>query len=140
MKKSRVFSVVMLVLFSFVMVVPTFAKTNQYSFTMEKRAVNGSDLGKYYTLSKGSAKISGSQWQSKKLPNAKGPNLVYYELRNKTTGNSFGTVTSRPNANGSSNKVSGTFKGLGGGNKYYLFVYKIEIDGRHLKGSGKVYN
>ncbi|MEB2270548.1 hypothetical protein LAV33_09705 [Bacillus safensis] len=140
MKKSSVFSVVMLVLFSFAMVVPTFAKTNYYDFTMEYRAVNGADKKRFYELNKGPAKISGEQWELSKLPNANGPNTVYYELRNKSTGKDYGTVTSRPRADGKVNKVSGKYTGIGGGNKYYLFIYKIERDGRTIKGKGKVSN
>ncbi|MBZ5215433.1 hypothetical protein HU186_13945 [Bacillus paralicheniformis] len=139
--KTHIFSVAILGLLSLVMAIPTLAASKNYSFTMEYRVVNGATHGKFFTLKAGKAKISGKQWQFKADPYAVGPNNVHYELKNKTTGNSFGQVVSKPYAeNEKDKKVSGTYSGLGGGNRYYLMIWKVEDDGRDIKGNGSVYN
>lgn len=65
-------------------------------------------------------------------------NTIYAELRNKSSGNSFGSVTlGRPTLDGKSTSFSGKFtKKTGGGSKYYLIIYRTESDGRTMTGSG----
>lgn len=125
---------------TFVAVLPSLslAASNSYSFTMNYRVVDGSANGQFKKLSKGKAYISGTHKITKSLPGALGPYTLHYQLFNKTSGNSFGTVKSTPTKSGTS--FSGTYSGLGGGTKYYLFIYKIEWDGHTVQGSGKIYN
>lgn len=139
--KKRLFTMSLVIMFIFTTIAPSvFAASNSYSFTMKHRVVDGSASGKYMKLKKGKATISGSHYQSEERYGAVGPNEVHYTLYNKTSGNSFGTITSTAPTNGNSQSYSGTFSGLGGGTKYYLLIYKVYEDGRTVKGSGTVSN
>ena len=135
--KTKLFSVIILGLLALVMATPaiTQAASNSYSFTLNYGVVDGSKNGQFYNLKKGTAKLSGKQYQYANDPNPVGPNTIYYQLRNKTSGNSFGTTSAR----GTNTSVSGSFSGLGGGTSYYLYIWRTD-DGRDMKGSGTVSN
>jgi hypothetical protein len=139
--KSKTLAIGLVIMFiGMVVAMPALAASNSYSFTMEHRVVDGSNNGQFMSLSKGSASISGSQYQSAALPGATKPQEVNYTLYNKTSGNSFGTVSSTANIDGTSNGISGSYSGLGGGTNYYLLIWKTYEDGRTLEGSGTVSN
>lgn len=121
------------------MAIPVFAKSNSFQFTMANRVVDGSLNGTYHSLDGGTyPSISGSMRQSGGTTSTSQRNTIYVELRNKTSGNSFGSVTlGKPTLDGKATSFSGTFsKKTGGGSKYYLIVYRIESDGRTMAGSG----
>lgn len=69
-----------------------------------------------------------------------GTNEIFVELINKTSGNSFGSVSlGKPNKNGSKKSFSQTFdKKTGGGTKYYLIFYRVESDERTISGDGTI--
>ncbi|MEI3611086.1 hypothetical protein [Pseudogracilibacillus sp. SO30301A] len=138
--KNKLFSICLVVIFSVMVATPVLAASNSYSFTMAHRVVDGGKNGQFMRLSKGSASISGSHYQSLAQSGATGPNSVRYTLYNKTSGNSFGTVTSTPTTDGKRKSFSGSYSGLGGGTKYYLLIWKTYEDGRTIKGSGTVSN
>lgn len=139
--KTKLFSVSVICILSIIIAMPSFAfaATNAYSFTMNLRIVDWSKNGQYFKLNKGTAKLSGTHYQYSSDPSPVGPNPITYQLWNKTSGNSFGTIKATPNKNGTSSSVSGSYSGLGGGTKYYLQIFRVD-DGRNIKGSGKISN
>ncbi|MGM0865409.1 MAG: hypothetical protein ACQEWF_12105 [Bacillota bacterium] len=138
--KSKFFSFAVVCLLALVTAVPTLAASNSFSFSMSYRVVDGSANGQFHNLKSGSAKINGSHRIFSSDSGAVGPNTVYYQLYNKTSGNSFGVVSSTPTKDGLLKNFSGTYSGLGGGTSYYLLIYKQADDGRNVKGSGTVSN
>src|SRR5699024_10140362 len=122
--KNKAFSIRLVIIFVFTMLAPPIlAATKSYSFTMQLRLVDGSKNGRFMSLSKGQATIRGSHYQSSALEGAVGPNPVHYTLYNKTSGNSFGTISSTPTADGNRTYFSGKYSRLGGGTKYYLLIW-----------------
>lgn len=121
------------------------AASTGYSFTMDNRVVDGSVTGKYHKLSSGSAYLTGSQYiYSTDKGYSKQPNPIGYELRNKTTRNSFGSFSKAVPSRSSAypTKISKTkfSKTVGGGTNYYLIIWKSDNDGNNVKGSGTVSN
>lgn len=138
--KAKILSLVFILMFTMVMAIPTLAASNSYSYTMNFRVVDGSANGKFFNLSQGDAWIEGYQRQYSSDPGAVGPNTIHYQLYNKTSGNSFGDVTSFAPTDGSNRSFSGKYTGLGGGTSYYLFIWKAADDGRNVDGVGTVSN
>jgi hypothetical protein len=138
--KNKFFTIIILSFITFVAVLPSvsLAASNVYDFTMSYRVVDGSENGKFMTLSKGTAKISGRHKISSSLPGALGPFTVNYQLYNKTSGNSFGIVKDTPSK--TEHGFSGSYSGLGGGTSYYLFIWKSDVDGHTITGNGTVFN
>lgn len=138
--KGKIFSLLTVIVVIAVMAMPTFASSSNFSFVMKHRVVDGSKNGEYHSLNGGTyPTLSGEMYQDGGfLYNNNLRNNVYVELRNKTSGNSFGAVDlGRPTLDGSSVDFSETFsKKTGGGSKYYLIVYRIADDGRVMRGSG----
>lgn len=138
--KGKIFSLLTVIVVIAVMAMPTFASSSNFSFVMKHRVVDGSKNGEYHSLNGGTyPTLSGEMYQDGGfLYNNNLRNNVYVELRNKTSGNSFGAVNlGRPTLDGSSVDFSETFsKKTGGGSKYYLIVYRIADDGRVMRGSG----
>ncbi|MBC1372111.1 hypothetical protein HB847_06975 [Listeria booriae] len=121
------------------------AASTSYSFTMDNRVVDGSVTGKYHKLSSGNAYLTGSQYvYSTDSGYAKNPLAIGYELRNKTTRNSFGSffkaVPSRSSAYPTKISKTKFSKSVGGGTNYYLIIWKGSNDGNNVKGSGTVSN
>lgn len=137
--KTNFFTLIITCMLLVVLAVPTFAASSKYNFTMNYRVVDGSENGEYHTLSAGKAYIYGTHRQFSSVPNPTGPNTINYQLYNATSGNNFGIVKAIPNSYGEETTVSGTYSGLGGGTKYYLFIWRVD-DGRDIKGSGSIYN
>ena len=138
--KSKIFTFSVVCFLALIMAVPTFAASSKYSFSMSYRYVDGSANGQFHSLSKGTAKIDGLHRQFSADANPTGPNTVHYQLRNKTSGKSYGVVSSTPYSDGSAKNVSGTYSGIGGGTNYYLVIWKDADDGRNTKGYGTVSN
>ncbi|MEB6551428.1 hypothetical protein MXL46_20680 [Heyndrickxia sporothermodurans] len=136
--KNKIFTIIIMSFITFVAVLPSIsmAATNRWSFTMEFRVVDGSKNGQFMTLSKGTADFEGTHKISSSKQGAVGPNKVNYQLYNKTTGNSFGIITDTPSK--TAHSFWGTFTGLGGGTKYYLFIWRGADDGHTISGSGTV--
>lgn len=138
--KNKFFTIIILSFITFVAVLPSvsLAASNSYNFTMSYRVVDGSENGKFMTLSKGTAEILGQHKIISSLPKPPPPYTLNYQLYNKTSGNSFGIVKSTPSS--TLRSFSGTYSGLGGGTSYYLFIWKTEIDGHTIQGKGDVFN
>ena len=138
--KGKIFSLLTVIVVIAVMAMPTFASSSNFSFIMKHRVVDGSKNGEYHSFNGGTfPTLSGEMYQDGGfLYNNNLRNNVYVELRNKTSGNSFGEVNlGRPTLDGSSVDFSETFsKKTGGGSKYYLIVYRIADDGRVMRGFG----
>ena len=138
--KSKIYTILLFSLLVTIMSIPAFAATSKFDFTMKHRVVNGKTNGEYHTLSGGKRPtISGSMYQTGGTTNT-GTNEIFVELVNKTSGNSFGSVSlGKPNKNGSKKSFSETFsKKTGGGTKYYLIFYRVESDGRTISGDGSI--
>ncbi|MBA3925998.1 hypothetical protein [Listeria rustica] len=138
---------VLILLFVSIFSLPLIVKaaSTGYSFTMDKRVVDGSVTGKYHKLSKGNAYLTGSQYiYSADKGYSKKANAIGYELRNKTTRNSFGSFSKALSSRSSTypTKISKTrfSKTVGGGTQYYLIMWKNDDDGNNVKGSGTVSN
>lgn len=134
----------MLLVLTIVAGVPSiFAATNYFSFTMNRRYVDGDENGQYHVLRKGSVYIKGTVTSIKQNNNYGGskPNPLFIGLyRSKTGPDAFcGEVKL-----GSSSKINITERKLGTADKtsgkYYLIAYKVEQDYWTTKGDGKVYN
>lgn len=119
--------------------VPTFAASSSYNFTLSHRLVDGSNNNSFHKLDKGSVSIFETHQISSSEKGARDNALqLNYQLCNKTSGNCFGTVKATPKK--SRSYVNGTYKGLGGGSKYYLIIYRNRTDGHTNKGSGTLSN
>lgn len=127
-----------------VIALPVFAKSSSWNFEMNYkcRVVDGAKNKKFHSLDKGKAKISGKVWPGKVCPGATIPRTLYFELHNKTSGNKFGTVSVTPYAKKDKSKsFSCTYsKSVGGGTKYYLYIFRAEADGRTIQGTGTLAN
>lgn len=138
--KRKIFTTIIIAALLFTMSVPTFAKSSKFGFTLSNRVVDGSENGKYHSLDGGTyASISGSMVQTGGATETDLKNTIYAELRNKTSGNSFGVVTlGKPSGGIMRTTFSGTFdeRKTGGGTKYYLIIYRGESDGRTMSGEG----
>lgn len=138
--KRKIFTAIIASTLLVTMSIPTFAKSSEFKFTLEHRVVDGSKNGVYHALSGGTyPSISGTMRQTGGVTETDLRNNIYVELRNKTSGNSFGSVwLGRPSTDGTSISFSDTFseRKTGGGTKYYLIVYRAESDGRIMEGSG----
>jgi len=138
--KNKIFTLAIVGLLSLAMAIPTLAASSSYSFTMNYRMVDGAANGQFHSLSAGTAKISGSHYQYASEPNPTGPNVINYQLWNKTSGNNFGIVKSTPTSDGNRVYFQGSYPtSVGGGTNYYLQIWRVD-DGRDIKGSGSVYN
>ena len=140
-KNKYIYCIVIILLSLIIAILPIYAASSGWSFSMDwdGRYVNGSNNGVYHTLNQGGVQITGTVSNTYSRPGALGPYKLYFELLNKTSGNSFGRVTVTPTANGTKN-FSGTFSSVGGGTKYYLVIYRTESDGRKITGSGTLKN
>lgn len=121
-----------------VMALPVFAASSSWGFSMgvDGRVIDGSSNGVYHKLSAGKVNISGKVKTVSSKALTSGTNDVYIALYNKTSGNFFGTVSVTPSAyiNGEVS-FSNTFAtAVGGGTNYYLVIYRLETDGKALKG------
>ena len=99
--KSKIYTILLFSLLFTIMSIPAFAATSKFDFTMKHRVVNGKTNGEYHTLSGGKRPtISGSMYQTGGTTNT-GTNEIFVELVNKTSGNSFGSVSrsEKPNKN-----------------------------------------
>lgn len=137
--KNKIFTILTIGVLLVTMSIPALAKSNSFDFTMKYRVVDGSTNKEYHSLKGGTyPSISGSMRQSGGTTNTTLRNKIYAELCNKTSGNSFGSVTlGRPTLDGKATGFSGKFdKKTGGGSKYYLIIYRTESDGRIMTGSG----
>lgn len=117
-----------------------YAASSQYEFVMKQRLVSGKDNGMYHNLSKGTVYIKGTQKNVRIDGQATlQPNNVYYSLLRDKVGpdKKCGTI----NVKGTDTSIS---KKLGvadtKSNKYYLQIYKAEVDKWKTTGEGKVYN
>lgn len=144
-KKRVLFNstIIMLLILSmfFIGSLTVLAKSSSVSFTMnwDGRYINGKNNGVYHSLSAGGVQIRGTIENTYTRPGAVGPNTITIELWNKTTGNYFGSVKVTPKAN-SRKSFSGTFSSVGGGNKYYLIIYRANADGRRMVGNATLSN
>lgn len=136
--KSKIFTlfiaVMMVVLFS----APVFAYSSGYAFTMQLRAVDGSENGQYHSLGASNAHISGKAYVYDSAPGSLGPYDIYYTLHKEVIGvdPNYGTING-----GINGSFSGIFPNNGGASdKYYLFIWKVEDDGNDVYGSGGVSN
>lgn len=128
-----------------IMVTPIYAASSSWGFTMSTngRVVDGGKNGAFHTLKKGKVKISGNiHTNSVRYGNGLSTNQLNFELYNKTTGNCFGNVKVRPSGYAfSSVDFSGKYdKAVGGGTKYYLYIWRGESDGTGLDATGKLEN
>lgn len=137
--KTKLISIGIATLLAATMCIPVFATSSSFGFTMSNRVVDGSENGAYHSLAGGTyPSISGSMIQVGGQTQSPDACTIYATLLNKTSGNSFGTVTlGRPDLNGHATDFSGRFsKKTGGGSKYYLIVYRNQSDGRVMSGTG----
>ena len=143
--KEIAVSIFVVVLIGITLSVPVWAVTFYWSFDMSTngRVVDGNKNGVYHKLSKGYVKIKGSIYTEK---NAKGDgqptNYVHFQLYNKSSGNCFGDIKKKPSGTAlKSVDFSGVYsKKVGGGNKYYLVIWRGDSDGTSIGGSGKCYH
>ncbi len=149
MKKRKMINFIstLLIIFTIgtVLTIPTYAITFKWSLSMSTngRVVDGKKNDVYHKLSYGHVKIKGSVFTvSNKNIHSSQTNKLHFQLYNKTTGNCFGDVTTRPGAC-KLDKIyfEGIYsKKVGGGNKYYLYVWRTESDGTSLTAEGKAYH
>lgn len=146
LSKSKRIVIYLLLAFMFLglLAMPVLAKSSSWSMKLSYkcRVVDGSANGKYHSLSAGYAKINGSVYPSYVAPGATTPQTLTFQLKNKTSGNSFGRVTVTPYAkkNKAKSFSSKYDKKVGGGTKYYLFIYRGVEDGRTIIGNGTLAN
>lgn len=118
-----------------IMAVPVLASSS-WHFTMnhDGRYIDGAKNGQFHSRSKGKVTISGSIWATVIKNEKVGPNNITFELRNKNTGNKFGTVTVKPNKNYSSKAFSKVFpKKVGGGKNTICSFIEAQRMVEHLK-------
>lgn len=128
-----------------VVTVPTYAITFNWSMEMSTngRLVDGKKNGVYHKLSYGHVKIKGSiHTYSNKNGNGGATNPLHFQLYNKNTGNCFGDITKKPSGYAFGNvSFSGIYpKKVGGGNGYYLYIWRVDSDGTSLSASGTAYH
>lgn len=141
--KVRILSVGVILFLLLITCFPVFAKSNNWSFVMKQRLVDGSSNGQYYNLSKGKVKISGSV-SSTKQKNPYGgnkPNPLYMALYNERFGPDeyCGQIVIK-----NPTKYSITKREIGSttvaDDDYYLEIYKGEKDYWTTTGSGRIFN
>lgn len=136
-KMKRIFTKGLVITFILsIMLTPVYAVSSEWSMTMssEGRIVDGSKNGVYHKLDKGKVCISGTMKTIDNKSIKGGVNKVHITLYNKTTGNYFGDVTVTPSEEiGGKVSISGTYEeSVGGGTKYYLYVWRGGSDGTAL--------
>lgn len=134
---------IILAIICLISMMPVYAASSSFWFEMNTngRVINGSDNGAYHSLDKGVVSISGTATTNASQNLNGNSNTVYVQLLNKTSGNSFGTVTFKPSASlGDKVHFSGTYSSVGGGSKYYLMIYRNQSDGLGFTGSGTLKN
>lgn len=135
--RSNFFSLITVTILAMCFVLPAFAASATYDFTMVNRVVNGKDNGVYHTLSAGTAHMNGSSFTYSSGPEAVGPYDIKYTLYKDVFGPdpSYGTVNG-----GHDRSFVGSFANVDASDKYYLLIWKTNIDGHTSKGSGSVFN
>lgn len=128
-----------------VVTVPTYAVTFKWSMSMSTngRVVDGKKNGVFHKLSYGHVKIKGTIYTlSNKNGNGERTNKLHFELYNKTTGNYFGDISKKPSGYAMDYvDFEGIYpKKVGGGNKYYLYIWRADSDGTSLSADGKAYH
>lgn len=115
------------------------AASSDYSFEMNYRLVDGSDLGNYHSLDEGDVYIKGEVKVIDYAPGASFKNTLYYALIRKRLGpdKNCGSV-SYSNYEDPDEELLGTAD-ISSGN-YYLQIFKVNDDGYDIAGSGKIYN
>lgn len=133
-KKGPVFLVVILMLVMFTASV--FAASSRYSYDMKNRMVDGKRNNEFHNLSSGKAYIDGSHRTTySEYPFARKESINYTLYKNQFGfDKEIGTVGSSADSS-----IYGSFGSIDSG-KYYLKVWKTNIDYHHTSGSGKVSN
>ena len=114
------------------------SNSSSYEFTMNHRIVDGKANNSYHTLSAGAVYINGVHYEYDAGVNPVGPNDIHYALLRDRVGPDVncGSITCSnyiyPSGRlGTADKAS---------SKYYLQIFKVEDDGRDVRGSGTIYN
>lgn len=149
MGKKRIINSISIMLITLIigitLAVPTYAITFKWSISMSTngRIVDGKKNGVYHKLSYGYVKIKGTIYtHSNKNGNGRPTNELHFQLYNKSTGNCFGDITKKPSGYAMDYvDFSGIYpKKVGGGNKYYLAIWRVDSDGTKLSADGSAYH
>lgn len=139
MVQKRCLSVIIILIVCCVCLLPSFANTSSWSFTMDYRYVNGAENGIYHKMDAGKMSISGKIWiYSKDSWFGKTPNRIKYEVWKSSFGldENVGKGDVIPQLpEGTEVEFSKSFGEQKSG-QYYLVFYKIDDDGYNIKGSG----
>lgn len=149
MKKKKIVNFVSTLIVALVIgavvTIPTYAITFKWSMAMSTngRVVDGKKNGVFHKLQYGHVKIKGTIFtHSNKNGNGQPTNKLHFELYNKSSGNCFGDISKKPSGY-AMNYVdfSGIYpKKVGGGTKYYLYIWRAESDGTELTANGEAYH
>ena len=121
------------------MALPAMATTNNWSWTMNYRVVDGEANGYVYWMNAGDLSFSGEVWAYSKDPGAVSSP---YQIKNRVYRQSFPSDVLECSANrtpSSTLNVKRSFSancGFAPGDTYYIFAYTTADDGWNTKGDG----
>lgn len=136
---------VVIMFIMFVITVPVYAYSTNWAMEMSTngRIVDGEKNGAFHKLDAGKVSINGTIFtHSNANGNGQPTNKLHFSLYNKTSGNYFGSIDAKPSGYAYGEvDFSGTYEeSVGGGTKYYLYIWRSESDGTHVSASGKLKN
>jgi hypothetical protein len=135
----RVLLVLLVVCALFIMVAPALANSSGWSFTMDRRYVNGDDNGAYHTMTAGNMTNNGYVYLYYILGGSVPPPFdTHIEVWRKVSGPDVYCGSSTVNTGSTLNvkKYFTTYCGTQPAGTYYLIIWKTEWDGFYTKGSG----
>lgn len=128
-----------ILIFTSVFALPALGASSSYSFDMEFRYVSGKDNGMYHSLDSGSVGIRGSAYVYESRPGAVGPYDIKYSLYRDVSwlpDPEYGTVNGGINTTFDARFTSNVPQS----DNFYLIIWKTEVDGHKVRGSGTLSN